>query len=118
MGRDHGFGENWQTGSGAQGKFFQTHEYTSDNELENRIRKLEKLVDSVGGSQDQMSFSRNAQALDIVKDLRAKIKTSHDLLRVAKLLSDPARESMFLMVRDSLNDLEESITSHLGVKVS
>ncbi len=111
MDSNHTVDGNWQTGLGAQGKFLQRHEYVADNELENRLRNLEKLVDSVGASQDQMSFTRNAQALDTLKDLRAKIKACHDLLRVAKLLSDPARESMFSKIHDSLHDLEESIAS-------
>jgi hypothetical protein len=118
MGSNHAVDGNWQTGSGAQGKFLQRHEYASDNELENRIKSLEELVDSLRATPDRMSFSGNAQAFDLVKDFRAKIKASHDLLRVAKLLRDPARESMFSKIGDSLNDLEESIASHLGVKTS
>ncbi len=118
MGSNHAGAGNRETGSGAQGKFLPRHEYASDNELENRIKNLDKLVDSLRTTQDQMPFSGDAQALDIVKGLRAKVKASHDLLRVAKLLSDPARESMFLKISDSLNDLEESFASHLGVKSS
>jgi hypothetical protein len=118
MGSNHAVDGNWQTASGAQGKFLQRPEFGSIDELENRIKNLEKLADSLCTNPDQMSFSGNAQAHDLVKDLRAKIKASYDLLRVAKLLRDPARESMFSKISDSLGELEESIASHLGVRIT
>lgn len=117
MGYNHSF-HGSQTGSRAQSEFLQRQEYALDNELENRIRKLDKLVDSFRTAPEQRSFLGTPQPLDILNDLRAKIKASHDLFRVAKLLSDPARESMFSKIRDSLNDLEESIAYHLGAKTS
>ena len=89
-----------------------------ENEVERHLKNLDELVDNLHATPDQMSFSGKPHALDLVNDLRAKIKASHNLLQVAKLLSEPARESMLSKVRDSLNDLEESIASHLGVKTS
>ncbi len=77
------------------------------NELENRIKDLDKLVDSLG----------KPQAL-LVNDLHVKLNASHSLLQVAKLLSEPARESMLSKIRDSLNVLEETIASHSSVKTS
>jgi hypothetical protein len=47
-----------------------------------------------------------------------KIKASQNLFRVAKLLSEPARESMLSKVDHSLNDLEEVVASQLGVKMN
>ncbi len=116
MGSNHAAAGNWQTGSRAQSKSLQRRDYGADNDLEDRIKHLGNLVDSLHTTPtDQMSFSGEPRALDLVTDLRVKIKASHDLLRVAKLLSDPARESMFSKIRDSLNELEESIASHSGV---
>ncbi len=83
--------------------------------MEDRVKNLDRLVDSLHATPDQVSFSGKPRVLDLVTDLRVKIKASHNLLRVAKLLSEPARKSMFSKIRDSLNDLEEAIASHLGV---
>lgn len=89
-----------------------------ENELENRISNLEMLVDSTYAALGQESFPSKPHALDLVNDLRVKIKASQNLFRVAKLLSEPARESMFSKVDDSLNDLEEVLASRLGVRMS
>jgi hypothetical protein len=119
MGSNHAVAGSWQNGSGAQSRSLQTREYGSDNDLDDRIKNLGNLVDSLHATPtDQMSFSGKPRALDFVTDLRVKIKATNNLLRVAKLLSDPARESMFSKIRDSLNELEESIASHLGVTTS
>jgi hypothetical protein len=40
------------------------------------------------------------------------------MLQVAKLLSEPARESMLLRVQSCLNSLEEESASHLGVRLT
>ena len=118
MSQNHAAAGNPQTELGVQSKFLQRDEYALDNELENRIENLDKIVDSLLATPDQTSSSGKPHVLNLVNDLRVKIKASHNLLRVAKLLSEPARESMFAKIRDSLNDLEESIASRLGVKTS
>jgi hypothetical protein len=118
MGSNHAVAGNPQTELGVQSKSLQRDEYRLDDELENRIRNLDKLVDSLHATSDQMTFSGKPHALDLVNDLRVRIKASHNLLRVANLLSEPACESMLSKIRDSLNDLEESVASHLGVKTN
>jgi len=118
MGLNHAAAGNPQTELGVQSKFQQRVECALDNELENRIKNLDKIVDSLLATPDQMSFSSKPHVLNLVNDLRVKIKASHNLLRVAKLLSEPARGSVFSKIRDSLNDLEESVASHIGVKTS
>jgi len=115
MGSHHALAGNPQTEWRVPSKPLQRDEYASDNELENRIKNLDRLVDSLQATSDQMSFSGKPHAHDLVNNFRAKIKANENLLRVAKLLSEPARASMFSKVRDSLNDLEEVIASHLGV---
>lgn len=94
------------------------NEYDSESELEIRIKNLDKLVYSVHSALRQVSFSGKPRALDLMNDLRAKIKTTDNKLRVAKLLSEPARESLLLTVRDSLNELEETIAAHLDVEMT
>jgi len=99
-------------------KSMQSDEYASENELENRIRNLDNLVDSVHAALHQVSFSGKLRALDVLTDLRVKIRATHNMFRVARLLSEPARESMISRVRDSLNDLEEVIATHLDVEMT
>jgi hypothetical protein len=99
-------------------KSIQIDEYASEIELENRIRGLDNLVDSVDAALHQASFSGKLRALDLLTDLRVKIRATHNMFRVARLLSEPARESMISRVRDSLNDLEEIIATHLDVELT
>ena len=99
-------------------KSFRNIENASESELEIRINNLDKLVHSVHSALRQVSFSGKPRALDLMNDLRAKIKATQNKLRVAKLLSEPARESMLLTVRDTLNELEETIAAHLDVEMT
>ena len=82
-------------------------------EVENHLADLDKLVDGLDADQDQVSFSGKG----LMHELRDKVKASHHMLLVAKLLSEPARESMFSKVRDSLSDVE-LIPSQLVVKTN
>lgn len=109
---------NSQTELKVQSKSLQRNDFALENELENRILNLDKLVDSIHAALDQESFSGKPHALDLMNDLRVKIKASDNLFRVARLLSEPARESMFSKVRDSLKDLEEVVASHLAVEMT
>jgi len=118
MGSKHAVAENPQTELGVQSNSPQRDDYPSENELENRIKNLDKLVDSTHAALEQVSFSGKPRALDLVTDLRVKVKASHNLLQVAKLLSEPARKSMFSKIRDSLNELEDVVASHLGLRMS
>ena len=118
MAPNHAITGNPQTELRVQSNSPQRDEYPSENELENRIRNLDKLVDSTHAALEQVSFSGKPHAVDLVNDLRVKVKATHNMVQVAKLLSEPARESMFSKIRDSLNDLEEVIASHLGVRMN
>ena len=96
----------------------QLHVSAPENELENRIRNLEKLANSLQAALGRESFSGKPHTLDLLNDLRLKIKASSNRFRVAKLLSEPARESMLSKVRDSVNDLEGIMASHFGVEMT
>src|SRR5271156_4513270 len=89
-----------------------------ENELENRIRNLERLANSLEAALGRESFSAKTHALDLLTDLRLKIKASWNMFRVAKLLSEPARESMLSKIRDTVNDLEGVVASHFGVEMT
>jgi hypothetical protein len=89
-----------------------------ENELENRIGNLERLANSLQAALGRESFSGKPHALDLLNDLRVKIKASWNMFRVAKLLSEPARESMLSKVRDTVDDLEGVVASHFGVEMT
>lgn len=109
---------NSQTEPTVQNKSLQKDRRALENELENRIENFDKLVQSIQGVLEQESFSTKLHAIDLVTDLRMKIKASHEMFRVAKLLREPARESMLLKVRDCVHDLEEVFALRSGVKMS
>jgi hypothetical protein len=118
MRSNHVVAGNSPTEPAVQNKFRQTDESRLENELENRIQNLDKLVHSVHDALHQVSFSGKPRALDLMNDLRVKIKATHNMLRVAKLLREPARESMLSRVRDSVKDLEQVIASNLDVELA
>jgi hypothetical protein len=104
--------------SGTENQTLLTDEYTEEKALENRIRNLDNLVDSAFAMLQRESIPGEPHRLDLANDLRVKIQASRNLFRVAKLLSEPARESMFSKVHDSLDDLEETVASELSVKMN
>jgi len=118
MNSSHAIAGNPQTELRVRSKSPQRDEFALENELESRIKNLDNLVDTIHAALGQESFSGKPHALDPLNDLRVKIKASHNMFRVAKLLSEPARASMFWKIRESLSDLEEIIAHHLGVKMS
>jgi hypothetical protein len=118
MGSNHAITGNPQREPRTQSQSLLRDESTLETDLENRIGNLDKLVDSTYAALGQESFSGKPHALDLVNDLRVKIKATHNMLRVAKLLSEPARESMLSKVRDSLNDLEHIVASKFGVEMT
>jgi len=89
-----------------------------ENDLENRLRNLDKLVDSIAAALRRENFQGKPRALDLVNDLRVKIKANQNMFRVGKLLSEPARHSVISKVSDSLNDLEQFVASDLGVEMT
>jgi hypothetical protein len=91
---------------------------TPENELENRIKNLERLAVGIQAALGRQSFSGKLQALDLASDLRLKITASWKMFQVAKLLREPARESMLSRVRYSVDELEEVVASHFGVEMT
>jgi hypothetical protein len=114
MGSDHLIVGNPPT----EYKSLRRNDYASENQLEIRLKNLDKLVYSVHAALRQVSFSGKSRALCLMDDLRVKIKASQNTLRVAKLLREPARASMLSSVRDSLSELEEAIATHLDVEMT
>jgi len=96
----------------------QQTESTPENKLENRLKNLERLADSIQAALSRQSFAGKLQALDLASDLRLKITDSWKMFQVAKLLREPARESMLSRVRYSVDELEEVVASHFGVEMT
>jgi hypothetical protein len=109
---------NPSTGQSDLSNRLQSIEGELENDLENRLRNLDKLVDSIAEALQRERFSGKPRALDLVNDLRVKIKANQNMFRVGKLLSEPARHSVISKVCDSLNDLEQFVASNLGVEMS
>jgi hypothetical protein len=118
MGSNHAIAGNPQLEPRTQSQSLLRDESALENDLENRIVNLDRLVDSTYIALGQESFSGKPQALDVVNDLRVKVKANRNMFLVAKLLSEPARKSMLLRIRGYLNGLEEVAASQLGVKMS
>jgi hypothetical protein len=98
----------------------ETKSAVRENELENRLKNLERLAESVQGALGRESLSAlgKVRALDVVSDLRVKTKASWKIFRVAKLLSEPARGSMLAQVRETVEELEEVVASQFGVEMT
>jgi len=119
MSSNHAIAGNPQGEPRIQSQSLLRDESTLENDLENRIRNFDKLVDSTYAALGQELFpGKPLHALTLVNELRVKIKANRNMFRVAKLLSEPARGSILLKVRDCLNDLEEVVASQLGIKLS
>lgn len=112
MGLNRAFADNQQTELGFQGKSLRGD--ALEKEVENQLRNLDRLVESVGSAREQASFPGKPHAHNLANNLRAKLKAGHDMFRLAKLLSEPVSTSMFSKLHESLNDLEEDIASHRG----
>jgi hypothetical protein len=111
---DHAVAGNCETASRSQNG----GEQKSEIVLENRLRNLERLAESIEAALGRESFSGKPRALDLASALRMKIKASWKMFRLARLLSEPARESMLLKVWESVDDLEDVVASHFGVEMT
>ncbi len=109
---------NAPTELGNQSRPLQRVEVAAEDDLENRLKNLDRLVESTFAALRQETFSGKPHALDLVNDLRVKIKATQNMFRVGKLLSEPARHSMITKVSDSLHELEEFVASNLGVEMT
>jgi hypothetical protein len=115
---DHAVTGSPQSASRSQNNSPQKSEIGLENELENRMRNLQRLAESIEAALGRESFSGKPHALDLASDLRMKIKASWKMFQLARLLSEPARESMLEKVWESVNDLEDAVASNFGVEMT
>lgn len=117
MGSNHAVAGNPQNEPTAQAAS-PTYVSAPEHGLEIRIQNLDKLVYSVHAAVDRESFEGKRQALSVITNLRVKIKATLNMFRLARLLSDPARESMLSRVRESVDGLESDIAAQLHVELT
>lgn len=103
------------TESRAQRELTGRNELDLEHELENRMRNLEKLAESLCSTLGRESFSGKAHALRLANELHVTIKATREMFRIARLLREPARTSMLSSVRTSVRALEGQIASRFGV---
>jgi hypothetical protein len=115
---EHAVAMNPTTEQGSRDELPQRSDTAPDDQLEIRIKNLERLANSIQAALGRQSFSGKHQALGLANDLRLKIAANWKMFQVARLLREPARESMLSRVRSSVDDLEESIATHFGVEMT
>jgi hypothetical protein len=116
MGSNRAIAENPENEPRVQGAP-KTYGSAPEYGLEIRIQNLDALVHSVHAALDRESFEGKHQALNVIASLRMKIKATLNMFRLARLLREPARESMLLRVRDSVNGLESDVATQLHVEL-
>jgi hypothetical protein len=94
----------------------QINDPASENELENRAKSLSKRLQSL--APDRVSSSGQPLGLDPLSELRVKVQATYNMLLVAKLLREPARQSLVSKVRESLDDLERDIATNFEVEMT
>lgn len=117
MGSNRAIGENPENEPRVQGTP-RTNGSAPDYGLEIRIQNLDMLVYSVDAALDRESFEGKHHALNLIANLRVKIRATLNMLRLARLLREPARESMLLRVQDSVNGLESDVAAQLHVELT
>jgi len=92
-----------------------------ENELENRIINLDKLTDALSSALklavNQPPASSEFHAIDLVSDLRLKVKASQQMFQLARLLEEPARTDVLSTVTVSIENLEAIIALEFGVEL-
>jgi hypothetical protein len=116
MGSNRAIAENPENEPRVQGAP-KTYGSAPEYGLEIRIQNLDALVHSVHAALDREPFEGKHQALNVIASLRMKIKATLNMFRLARLLREPARESMLLRVRDSVNGLESDVATQLHVEL-
>ena len=89
---------------------------TPENDLENRAKSLREFLQRL--AHDRLPSSGQPHVLDQLSDLKVKVQATYNMLQIAKLLREPARQSMLSTVRESLDGLERVIANCFDVEMT
>lgn len=84
-----------------------------ENDIEARIERLTKRFDKIGAASHLVWLQSGPHIFDPALDLSVKIESIRWMLRVAKPMTEPAREVMFLRIENSLRKLEAEVDSRV-----
>jgi hypothetical protein len=82
-----------------------------ENDIEARIERLTKRFDKISAASHLVWLQSGPHIFDPALDLSVKIESIRWMLRVAKPMSEPAQEVMFLRIENSLRKLEAEVDS-------
>jgi hypothetical protein len=80
-------------------------------EVEERLQQLNDRLQNVNAASYLIWLKSGVHRFDPVLDLRVKVEAVRWMLRIAKHLNDGARETVFLTVMNSLDQLEKAVES-------
>ena len=82
-----------------------------ENDIEARIERLTQRFDKISAASHIVWLTSGPHIFDPALDLTVKIESIRWMLRIAKPMSEPAREVMFLRIENSLRKLEAQVDS-------
>ena len=88
--------------------------YLNAVEVEERLENLNDRLQNVNAASYLVWLKSGVHRFDPVLDLRVKVEAVRWMLRIAKHLNDGARETVFLTVMNSLDQLEKAVESGVG----
>jgi hypothetical protein len=84
-----------------------------ENDIEARIERLTKRFNKISAVSHLVWLKSGPHIFDPALDLSVKIESIRWMLRIAKPMSEPAREVMFLRIENSLRKLEAEVDSQV-----
>src|ERR1700686_3369981 len=87
----------------------QRNDYLNAVGVEERLQHLNDRLQNVNAASYLVWLKSGVHRFDPVLDLRVKVEAVRWMLRIAKHLNDGARETVFLTVRNSLDQLEKAV---------
>jgi hypothetical protein len=100
-----------ETASNHQLHMVPNEAHFDENDIEARIERLTKRFDKTSAASQLVWLKSGPHIFDPALDLSVKVESIRWMLRVAKPMSEPAREVMFLRIENSLRKLEAEVDS-------
>lgn len=104
-----------ETGSNHRLHVVPNEAHFDENDIEARIERLTKRFNRSNAASHLVWLKGGPQIFDPALDLTVKIESIRWMLRIAKPMSESAREVMFLRIENSLRKLEAEVDSSVRV---